>query len=241
MIRPYLAFSAALLSVLLAACAGAGSQQVEVGGGADAPPPSTPPARQTPTAPPSGSRGGPLPPAVTRAVLGEHLDGWFVWQVMPWDDPFLPRCDQLPGSEEACARARDLAGTAQAGELVVLGPSDPEELSLEEFVQGLSQLVVVLPDEAAAEQMSDAVREVVVGWGAEARDLPVGDDGWAADHFDTAPGGFAEIDPALATRMVAVREGRTVVVLSHADDPDSPRLETEPIARDIAQRLTDSE
>jgi hypothetical protein len=211
-----------LLAVALAGCAG-GVQQP--------PPPSTPAAPVT---------AAPLPPEVARSVLGEHLAGWWVWIEMPWDDPFLPRCDELAGPEEPCARARTLAGSAVAGRLAVMGPYELDEPSLELLAQGLSQLVVVLPDEATAEALVQALREVLLGWGATARDLPLGDAAWTADHLDTAPGGFAATDTGVVTRMVAVRHGASVVVLSHAERPEAPRLDTEPIARDIARRLAEA-
>ncbi|MGI9018069.1 MAG: hypothetical protein ACR2HR_13350 [Euzebya sp.] len=234
MSRHVLVCAGILFSVLGAACAGASQQGAEQGDAADGqdrePAETTPPAAE-----------GQLPSPVAQSVLGDHLDNWFVWLEMPWADPFLPRCDQLAGSEEPCERARMIAESAQAGELVVLGPEEMEEESLGLLAQGLSQMVAVFPDEETAEQMTQTLREVLAGWGAEGQDLSFADTAWAADHFDTAPGGFAESDPDLATRMVAVRQGRTLVVLSHADYPQNPRLDTQPIARDIAGRLADAE
>lgn len=244
------------ISVLMAACAGSSQQGsgIDTSEAADEDPvvttpptqpmpPDATPSDATPSDPRTSGSTADLPAPVAQSVLGDHLDDWSVWLELPWADPFLPRCDQLTGSEAACERARTIAAAAEAGELVVLGPEPMEQESLELLVQGLSQLVVVFEDgdEESAEQLTQAIRDVLVGWGAETQDLSIGDASWTADHNDTAPGGFGEIDPELATRMVAVRQGRTVVVLSHADYPENPRLDTQPIARDIAIRLAAAE
>ncbi|CAN5422226.1 hypothetical protein BH23ACT9_BH23ACT9_33880 [soil metagenome] len=234
MTRHLLVCTGVLLCVLLVACAGDDDQRTAMRDTTDAP--DSEPTQTTPA-----NTAAPLPTTVAQSVLGDHLEDWFVWLEMPWDQPFLPRCDQLAGSEEPCARARALATSAQAGELAVLGPYELREPSLELLVQGLSQLVMTFPDEETAQQMAAVLREVVVGWGADARDLSFADTAWTADHVDTAPGGFAEIDPDVVTRMVALQQGPTVVVLTHAEDPGSPRLDTEPVAHDIAQRLADDE